>query len=487
MRSTIHDRLTFLLASLLVAACLLAVGIRLRVMADHSIDFGGSELNILHGIGQVVRGAPIYSDPEQAPFAVVQYTPAYHLITGRICNALGIAAEDVRGMQQLSRAFSLLLNLLTMLVVVLATRRAGGGRWAAVSAAALTGLALSPHFFARVDSLYAFFFAICVLFMLRWTSRPADRSGALELTMAGICTALAVLSKQTAVMLLVMVIAGLVAQRAWRAMFTYSIAFALGFIGASLIFLQGEDLDLVLKNTIGGLRNGISLGYLNHLIRSPQLLGLGGWLIIALAIGVRWLRAADPTRSFIAVAFLVALPLTGIALLKAGSEYNYFFEVLVLSFIVIAASFRHESARALKIILLLQCVLFSGVRIIALRDWSASFGDESRLVAEWEAELRLGQELEAGLHAGEGVVLTYRSPLEISLSDRVLVSQRDIIQWSSTPPFDLTLFHAMMREGRVRYVISDHPIESMLFVDHVYPLALERSAAGRWLYVPVAD
>lgn len=485
MRPTLHDRLSFLLATGLVATSLLTLGLRMQVMGDHSIDFGGSELNVLHGIAQVVRGLPIYSDPEQAPFAVVQYTPAYHVITGKLCMALGIAADDVRGLQQINRAFSLLLNLLTMLVMALAARAARGGPWASVSAAALTSLAFSPHFFARIDSLYAFFFASTILFVLRWSSRQPDRAGTPELVLAGLCTALALLSKQTAVLLLLIVPLGLVSLRTSRPVLVYLVAFLSAFALLSLLFLHGEGLQLVLKNCIGGLRNGISTAYLDNLLRSPQLLGLGGWLIIALVLGLRWQRAADPPKRLLGIALIVGLIFAGATALKAGSDYNYFFEVLALSFLASAAWLKRESACMLKVLLLGQCMLFAGIRLLALREWRTSFRDESALVATWDAEKHLESDLKRILTPGQTVVLTYRSPLEVAMSDIVLVGQRDIIQWSNLPPYDLRRFDAMMRDGRVRYVISDRRIDSMRFIGWEYPLELERSVEGRWLYVPV--
>ncbi|MCB9183534.1 MAG: DUF2029 domain-containing protein [Flavobacteriales bacterium] len=485
MRPTLHDRLSFLLAASLVAASVLALGLRVQVMADHSIDFGGSELNVLHGIQRVVRGEAIYMDPEQPPFAVVQYTPAYHVITGRLCRALGIAADDARGLQQISRAFALLLNLLTMLAVALAARAAGAGQWSSLSAAALTSLAFSPHFYSRVDALYALFFVFAVLFMLRWATRREGRSGTPELILAGLCTALALLSKQTAVLLIGLMPLSLLAMRAWRAALLFVIAFSAGIILTGLLLLHGERMDLFLTNVVDGLRNGISTGYLEHLLRSPQLWGLAGWLLIALSLALRWLRESSPPRRLLALWLAPVLVFGIAAALKSGSDYNYFFELLLIAFIASAAWLRRESARALKLLLLVQCLLFAGTRLLALREWRVSFGDEARLQREWDAEHRIGQSLRASLSAHEYIVLTYRSPLEIELADQVLVAQRDIIQWSQSPPFDLSRFDAMMRDGQVRYVISDRPIEVMHFIQWDYALELDRTMEGRWLYSPV--
>lgn len=486
MRPTLHDRLAFLTAAGLVAACLIALGLRVQVIADHSVDLGGAELNVLHGIQQVVKGRPVYTDPERAPFAVVQYTPAYLILTGSLCKAAGIDPDDARGMQQVNRAFSLLLNMLMTLGIVLAARAAGAGQWNSVSCGALGYLALSQHFFARVDSLYALFFVFALLFILRWAARAEEKSGKPEILMVGILTALALFTKQTAALLVIIIPVFMASLRAWRPLLRFSIAFLVAGIAFALILLHGERWDLFVKNTIGGLANGMSATYIQHFMSSWQGWCLLGWHFAALIIAVLWIREEAPQRRFLAIALPISLAFTWLALLKSGSDFNYFFETLVLTFIACGAWLGQGVHRVINSLLMVQCVLFAGSRLLALREWHSAFGNEERLAEQWSDEMALGNELAHGLRPEETVILTYRSPLEITLDDKVLVSQRDIIQWSRTPPFDLSRFDAMMRDDQVRYVVSDRPLESMTFITWVYPLELERKSGGRWLYRPVA-
>lgn len=458
----------------------------MQLIAGHSVDLGGAELNVLHGIQQVVKGRPVYTDPEQAPFAVVQYTPAYLVLTGKLCTTAGIAPDDARGIQQLNRAFSLLLNLLMTLGIVLAARAAGAGRWNSFSTAALGYLALSPHFFARVDSLYALFFVFALLFILRWAARAEGKSGKPEIVLAGILTAVAMLTKQTAVILLVIVPTFLASLRAWRPLIQFGIAFLVAGAAFALILLHGERWDLFVKNTIDGLANGMSATYIRHIMRSWQGWCVLSWHLAALILAATWVSERSAPRRLLAIALPLSIAFAWLALLKSGSDFNYFFEPLVLTFIACGVWLRREGLRTIKVLLMIQCALFAGSRLQALRDWHSSFGDEVRLAEEWSDEMSLSDELSHKLGPQEYVMLTYRSPLELTLDEHALVSQRDIIQWSRTPPFDLSRFDAMMRDGQVRYVITDRPLESMSFITWVYPLELERKSSGRWLYRPVA-
>src|SRR5690348_10182121 len=60
-----------------------------------TLDLGGLERNVAVGIARLLRGESLYTNPEQPPFAIIQYGPVYYVIVAGICRVLGIGAERV--------------------------------------------------------------------------------------------------------------------------------------------------------------------------------------------------------------------------------------------------------------------------------------------------------------------------------------------------------------------------------------------------------
>ena len=64
--------------------------------------------------------------------------------------------------------------------------------------------------------------------------------------------------------------------------------------------------------------------------------------------------------------------------------------------------------------------------------------------------------------------ITYREYLEHFLVGQSLMTQKDIVQYSRDRLFDHTAFHRAMRDGTVRYVITDGPSGPVTYLDSTY-------------------
>ena len=63
-------------ANRVLLAVLLAVvawhfALRVQLIADHRVDLGGAEINVVYGAQKILLGRPLYEDPEQPPFDVM--------------------------------------------------------------------------------------------------------------------------------------------------------------------------------------------------------------------------------------------------------------------------------------------------------------------------------------------------------------------------------------------------------------------------------
>jgi hypothetical protein len=475
---------------LAVAATLLVlVGLRIQLISSYRFDIAGAEFNVIHGVQKVMLGRTLYSDPEQAPFDIVQYTPVYYFICGGIGTALGIDAFDVRAVYLLSRVLSLLLNLFTAWVVFRILRTQGVDRWWALVAAMLVFAAFSEHFYSRIDSLYALLFVASLGALLKALPGNALR----EWAIAGVLAVLCFMAKQTAVLLLLLVPLYLLLAGRWRpfAIISGSMAITAVVCGALLLLLA--PAELLWKNMVGGLMNGVSPNYLLDLFNTSKYFFLAGWHIVALLLPVVLLRSDDPRMRFCALALPVSLLFALITAFKSGSQYNYFFESLVLIFIALALWIGRAGpvpgANWIRSFVLLYAAVFCAYRTDALRIWSEKFGKAPEHQYAYVADKHVRDVLvnELGLQADDAVFVTYRGYMELFLNGNSLVSQKDIIEWSTDVPYDYTAFHRMMRNGSVRYIITDAPTDTVRFLDSAYmhfrPL---RVVAGRHILAPAA-
>ena len=239
--------------------------------------------------------------------------------------------------------------------------------------------------------------------------------------------------------------------------------------------------------------SGVSPNYLLDLFNTNKYYFLAGWHIVALLLPVVLLRSNDPRMRFFALALPVSLLFALITAFKSGSQYNYFFESLVLIFIALALWIGRTGpvpgANWIGSFVLLYAAVFCAYRTDALRIWSEKFGKAPEHQYAYVADNHVRDVLvnELGLQADDAVFVTYRGYMELFLNGNSLVSQKDIIEWSTDVPYDYTAFHRMMRNGSVRYVITDAPTDTVHFLDSAYthfrPL---RVVDGRHILAPAA-
>ena len=142
--------------------------LRWQLLFQHRTELGGVEHNVIHGIQKVMLGHTLYEDPEQPPFDVIQYTPAYYLLCAAIGKALGLHGDDARAVFLLSRGVALVLWALMGWLVYRACRIGGAARWSAVLAAGITLCSTWEQAFSRMDALAGAASAAVVLFFIQW-------------------------------------------------------------------------------------------------------------------------------------------------------------------------------------------------------------------------------------------------------------------------------------------------------------------------------
>lgn len=469
---------------LILGLMVIQLGFRIRLISDHRVDLGAQEINVVYGIQKIMLGRPLYEDPEASPFDVMQYTPVYYFLCAGIGSVVGIEVDDTYALFILSRIISLLLNLATCWLIYLLCRSVGADPWMGLAAAALVFALHSEQFYSRIDSLYALFFAAALIVFVR-SLRAGD--GRKWFVLALLC-ALAFLSKQTGVLIIGIIGLYLAIERSWPTLGRFAIATAL-FIGAGLgvMFMDSSPTDLW-KNTVQGLMNGLAERPFHH-YRDPGVYKFYmGWHLAAVALIWLFVRNGNAVFRFLAVAMILSL-LFGVAgSFKQGSGSHYLFEfhlLVVVSCIAWLGSVPDPTSRLAPMLFLSYGLLFMLHRTRQIQAWTGDEEKRSTALTAYTADLRTFEVLvnELDLQPDDRVYVTYRGHLELLLNGQGLLAQKDIIEWSTTPPFDLRAFEQAMDDGTVRYVISENVTDAVRIMGRSYPLFRPiRECEGRTIW-----
>jgi hypothetical protein len=478
------------LCAIAVGALLLLCGwnlsIRWAMLFQHRTELGGVEHNVIHGIQKLVLGETLYEDPEAPPFDVIQYTPAYHVLCAGIAKSLGIEGHDARSIYILSRAVSLFFNVLTCWFVYRGCRVAGAAQWTSLFAAGLTLGAYWEQFFTRMDSLAAAATFAAFYHLLRW--QVDQRSG--QLVLCGALATLAFLAKQSGLVALALPVLYLLLDRQWRALRVLLPTIAIGLcVGFAAMFIWLGTPWAIYQNAVVGLTNGFSRELFQALFAPSMYKYFLGWHILGAIIIWRGVRSPVLALRFLALAIPFSLAFALVTGLKYGSRLNYLHESLTLTFMgaaVLLPQVRTSAwSKAVTWATIGYGLLFVAFRtnsIRALYNGGEPDALQARILQD-DAAVRDVLVNDLHLKADEKVFITYREYLEHFLVGQSMLTQKDIVQYSKTRLFNYTRFHQAMRDGTVRFVITDAPPGPITYLDSTYtgwePV---REVKGRTIY-----
>lgn len=444
--------------------------LRWEMVFQYRTELGGVEHNVVHGIQKVLLGLTLYEDPEAPPFDVIQYTPAYYVLCASIAKVLGIAGDDVRSIYLLCRVVALVLNVITCLLVYRCCRVAGAASWASIFAACVTFCCFWEHYFTRMDALQSAASMAAFLQFLRWTKDPRD--GLLIQ-----CSAWAVLgfmAKQSGIVAMAAPVLYLLLNRQWRPLGVSMLATTVFLlIALAGTFLLGTPWHFY-QNTVQGLANGFSNMMYRELFDPATYKYFIGWHVLVVIIVVQGLRSSSPTFRFLALAAPLSLLFALITGLKHGSRPNYLHESLVLTFIGTAALLDRLKAVRWRNVLGWCFALYGGIfaayRTNSALAWYRVGEPDAANQQLLKDDLALRNVLLNDLHLApdEYIFITYREYLEHFFVGQSLLTQKDIVQFSTYRIFDYDRFHTAMRDGTVRFVITDKAPGPVTYLDSTY-------------------
>lgn len=320
--SSMHKKASYLWLSFLSGILFIAaLALRLDLINCYNPEIGAVDMNVVYGIQRILAGEPLYQNPLQPPYAVIQYMPLHYYIVAGIAKVTGIGFTAVQDIYALSRTLALLFNLLTVLLLIFIFRSLRTGWRTAVTWAMFLLILLPQHYYLRCDSLELLCFTAALLGAFRYAERPSPR----WLLFTAVFTALCILSKQNGIL-----IAGiigcylLIAEKNIRQAIYYTLQTAAFTLLLLLLFTQG-DLQSFYENAWLGLKNGIDIFF----FKKPYFFLIPFFLTALPAIYFFLKKGTPKYQQLIATGLILSFAFASVTAIKIGSDINYYTEFIL--------------------------------------------------------------------------------------------------------------------------------------------------------------
>ncbi len=310
---------------------------RVLLIFSYNGEIGGIDNNFVYAVIRGMNGFPIYPDPEAAPYAVNPYSPLYYSFCIGLGNLFSIDTRDPIHIYLLCRSFSLACDLFTLFLLYRLIRvKKGINGSIAFPATLITGLLLTylGYTLSRVDSLYLLCYVAVFFFLYSdRQSRPLLRIG-----VVAFLTAAALFSKQSGLMLPVLVLSWLFFSGEKKRMLPYFLL-TTGFIVLFFTYyIRIRGNTFLLDHTFTGISNHLDPAwfYVHVFKRSVDSL----WILLLYFPFLLALRRVknnkESDQRALAMVFLLQTLFSLGTSLKWGSTPGYFHESFLIGTLILA-------------------------------------------------------------------------------------------------------------------------------------------------------
>ncbi len=437
--------------------------VRLLLAFSYAPDTGGVSVNIVYGISHLAETGKLYTNPEEPPFAIIQYTPFHYYTVYHLACLMGIE-HNVYGLLVVNRLFCLTLSLLYCILLGFATLRLypGIGRQIATTLAAIA-FAIIPNInFARIDNLYLFFFILSIFAFIRHL-RGQSESPAMAhryLIIAAVASGCAMLTKQIAISSIVMMSGWLLlAERNLRSTLLYCLATAITISLGIAVLIPHNDLLTFKLNVVDGLKNGVNLGWFYYIIIRYYFFRFGIYAAFGIYIAVLLLKHKNNLEhQFLGLAALWFFCTATILGLKDGSGPNYYLEFTYITIINCCVLLQMKPTRWDRFLPLMVCWLPVFIYSNANdKGWSI-LQKSAALKQDYENTQKIAAYVNKEILPGHFVLTAFHREncLNISLSKSVLFPCREVALTYTRPLgiFHFYKFDTLMNSGAVQFYVN---------------------------------
>ncbi|MCX6315925.1 MAG: hypothetical protein NTW29_01435 [Bacteroidetes bacterium] len=431
-------------------------------------DVGGVEGNVVYFIQRLLDGQTLYSDPEQSPYAIAQYSPGYYYIVTAVARITSTGPDDLLTIFAINRCVSLFFNLAFLFVVYSIARRVLSlTKINSFIAAALTFVCLEISSYGRPDSLHHFLFMLSLFYLMQSVKYDSDIKRSRNfLFISSMVAALALFAKQTSIVIPLLAGAWLLSQKKIAQLLRYGFIY-IATVGVLLLLVfLFLDIKLFYKNVVLGINNGISPGWFLSVIVRPFYLKQGTLLLLLFLGCLYYLRKDHRPLSRLLLTLLVLLfLLLNILMLKNGANLGYLTEWWTLV-ILVSLYYTEQKTSVRYRSFYIPHVLLCGILMIKL---FTSYGPLSQAVSPaartqakeyYLQQQAFAEKIKQGLSPGDQYVVflniyTPDSYLANILFRHTVLPQMDIVILSSYPmhKYDYADFERSLYDGRIKWLV----------------------------------
>jgi hypothetical protein len=339
------DTLLFWLTVLLAGYVLLC---RIFLIFSYQTNLGGFEQIFIYFTQRVMGGLPLYTNPEDPPFSIVQYTPVYFYSLSAVARLFGFhVSRDIIELYWIGRAISFVANCATVWIIYRLARLVNG-----TTARALPFLfivfncLLTPHqLSARPDALEICFMMLFIFYLCSY-HYSADKKYLLGSFVSGW---LAILTKQQCGMEICIVVASYLFfnRERWKALVGWGIAVSLFFSAAFILCFRQQYLPVLFSK----LSDEASFAYLLILLKCfRDYVWITGFLLLYVLL-YAWKKKIPPALHFLVASTVILFIYNMLTMSLWGSTfvYMYFSFALIIFFTVLCQSLEKKPVHYLLI------------------------------------------------------------------------------------------------------------------------------------------
>lgn len=220
---------------LLIVFLMFILAYRVMISFSYSPEISVGETNNIWNSLNVANGKALYSNPEDTPFEIFQYTPLSQiptLVAAKIFDS--DSSNYTYNVMVVGRLFNLLFNLLTFYLVFLLLKNTLKVSNTLSLAASVCGFGLLTHlsFAIRPDSLSLFLIILSVYFF----SKAFFQNKSVYFLVSGFSFAVSFFAKQDSFLILSALLLCLLLHRNWKFFFVLALVFTLSFIVLLILF-----------------------------------------------------------------------------------------------------------------------------------------------------------------------------------------------------------------------------------------------------------
>lgn len=367
--------------------------IKLIIITANIPDISGSESSTIHPIQRVVAGLPLYTNPENPPFLITQYTPLYFYIVGTTYRMCNFDPSNVHRIYTFSRVFSLGFLMLAIGVIFLTLQQillARKDLSILVCLLVFHILSYWTMFSSRPDSLSFFLFTLFIFCVAKAFQVESRKNFYLNISI--LIAVVAFFCKQSGMIYPMIMGSYFLYFKEWKILIRLVLIGIFTFTTLALTLSLFDPVALF-QNIIGGVVNSIHIRGWYGFTLKPLVLPFATFLTGGLAIGFKWIVFQKMNiKSFLGWAVIMLFIFDMLIALKDGSNVGYLGDFIYLSLLIIALYFSEY-----KTLEVTKRVLIAGISICTFAHCSVWVGmdylttDIERYTSLLTADQRISQ------------------------------------------------------------------------------------------------